>query len=204
MFFNLGFDSSSGHLNPQQKSNDPENVSKKPTQSLMVTSATLLCLNYGESQWLTKEPQDVRWCRPLRIALEDENEQTIQREYDRIRTEIDKLEDYCFTTQNGSSAKVSFVCYTCAFDGKCVNAIVKNKATSRCPVCLKSVYQFGTYSSIIDDFKPETEAMNLGVGLLHCLIRSFEHLLHLSYRLPIMSWDVRAGEMRGKKILFKL
>lgn len=34
-------------------------------------------------------------------------------------------------------------------------------------------------------------AMNHGLGVLHCLLRAFEHLLNLAYRLDIQRWDAR-------------
>ncbi|XP_017472387.1 PREDICTED: uncharacterized protein LOC108363512 [Rhagoletis zephyria] len=37
------------------------------------------------------------------------------------------------------------------------------------------------------------ESLLFGLGLLHAEIKAFEHLLHLSYRLLIKTWDVRAN-----------
>ena len=34
------------------------------------------------------------------------------------------------------------------------------------------------------------ENLQCGLGLLHIEIKTFEHLLHLAYRLTIKEWDV--------------
>lgn len=79
------------------------------------------------------------------------------------------------------------------FDGKDVNIIVENKDSAKCPICLKSPFQFGQYKEqeYKDAYKPVTKAMELGLGVLHCLLRVFEHLLNISYRLTIKQWSVR-------------
>lgn len=102
---------------------------------------------------------DTRLCRPYRIALEKEDEEAIQKEFNRIKAEIEALQDYSFVSSNGSMVNVTFECYTCGFDGKCVNRIINNRATSRCPVCLKTAHQFNKYNNIKVDFMPMTDAM---------------------------------------------
>lgn len=43
---------------------------------------------------------------------------------------------------HGNNITMKFNVYETLFDGKCMNAVVGNKATSRCPICLKTIHQF--------------------------------------------------------------
>ncbi|CAB0043739.1 unnamed protein product, partial [Trichogramma brassicae] len=91
-----------------------------------------------------------------------------------------------------STRKLSIFSYNVfqtLFDGKCVNTLVDNPATTRCPMCLKTSHQFG---NVNEDFTPREESLLYGLSLLHAEIKAFEHLLHLSYRLHLEQWDVRA------------
>lgn len=40
------------------------------------------------------------------------------------------------------------------------------------------------------------DALKFGLSILHARIRLFEHLLHLSYKLPIKKWQARTDEDR--------
>lgn len=41
---------------------------------------------------------------------------------------------------------------------------------------------------------PNAENYRFGLSTLHCYIRFFECLLHIAYRLPIKSWQVKGNE----------
>ncbi|XP_043465714.1 uncharacterized protein LOC122500713 [Leptopilina heterotoma] len=57
-------------------------------------------------------------------------------------------------------------------------------------MCNRTAHSFG---NLKDDFAPITPFLQLGLGLLHCEIKSFEHLLHLAYRNKeeIRQWDMK-------------
>ena len=84
--------------------------------------------------------------------------------------------------------KVKFFVSQTLYDGKCVNCIVGNKATTACPMCLASSYKFDNPQ---EKFEPNEDSLRLGLGLLHCQIKAFEYLLHLAYKRTIKSWDIR-------------
>lgn len=64
------------------------------------------------------------------------------------------------------SIQMSYSRLKCMFDGKNVNIIVENKDSAKCPICVKSPYQFGQYEEYEykDAYKPMTNAMELGLG----------------------------------------
>ena len=128
---------------------------------------------------LNPTPQSYRFCRPLRIAFEKEDEKVIINEHNRLTSEIEALTPHRFVMSNGKPVKLTFQISTTMFDGKCVNTIVGNRATIKCPMCLQSSCDF---NNLEKDFSPNESMLKLGLGLLHIQIKTFEHLLQLFYK----------------------
>ena len=146
MICTLGFDSSSGHTNPQQHFENSVNENSDPHLSLFVTSMILIKLESSVSDscfWINPTPQSTRFCRPLRIALEKEESENTMNEHKRLSAEIDNLLQYKFKMCNGKTVRVKFVVSQTLFNGKCINTIVGNKASSRCPMCGRTAHEFG-------------------------------------------------------------
>lgn len=196
----LGFDSSSGHNNPHQKYSDKNNENLNHQSSLFISSFICISIkcNCGKYIWLNKTPQSVRYCRPIRLALEKEDNEATLKEYNRLNQDIENLRPHRFLLSNNKLCKVKFNVYKTLFDGKCLNTILENSASSRCPCCLKTAHQFGKLNI---DFTPNSLALKNGLGLLHCLIKTFEHLLAISKRKIIEVWDVKKN-LKGKLIIF--
>lgn len=113
------------------------------------------------------------------------------KEYERLKTEVHLLLPHEFSLDNNKNVIITFEVFFTMFDGKCVNTIVNNKATCRCPICFRTTSEF-INSSL--NFAPVDEKfLQLGLSLLHCEIKAFEHLLHISYRLTIKTWNVNAN-----------
>lgn len=187
----LGFDSSSGYKNVHQKCKNPDNESVDAQQHLFVTSFIIIKISSNTSEdksWVNPTPQSTRFCRTLRLALEKETDETATSEYDRVTKEIDNLVPFKFQLLNEKSVCVSYEVTQTLFDGKCFNAVVKNKATSRCPICRETTHAFG---KLKNKFTAVEGTLNFGLGLLHVEIKTFEHLLHISYRKTLQTWDIR-------------
>lgn len=187
----VGFDSSSGHTNPHQKYQSSFDENKNAQHSLFVSSMVIIQLKEelsDQNLWVNPIPQSVRLCRPIRIALEKEDEATTLHEFQRLNDEIKALIPHTFIMPNLKKVRVKFNVYQTIFDGKCVNTIVGNSASTRCPICLRTSHQF---NNIDDDFKANESSLKYGLGLLHCTIKCFEFLLHISYRKDLETWDVR-------------
>lgn len=146
----------------------------------------ILILSAEEYSWINPTPQSVRLSRPLRIALEKEDETATIHEFQRLTNEINSLTTHNFEMSNNKRVTVKFQVSKTMFDGKFVNTITGNRATCRCPICLLTTHMF----KLDDSFTPIEENLQYGLGLLHVEIKSFEHLLHLSYKLTIKEWDV--------------
>lgn len=192
-----GFDSSSGFKNPHQKFDDAENVSLKSEQSLFASTFILIGIMTNDKKrlWINPTPQSIRFCRPLRIAIEKETGETILAEKNRLENEIDEIHQHCFSLTNGKRVTVNFDIYFTMIDGKCLNSVLDNNATTRCPVCYITMDKFNQDC----DWNAEIPTANLrhGIANLHCEIKTIEQLIKLSARLPLETWTVRK-EMNGE------
>lgn len=92
--------------------------------------------------WINPTPQSVRFCRSLRIVLEKEDNEATIRENNRLNVEIKQLIQHRFKLPNNQFVNIKFNVYKTLLDGKCLNVIVGNNASSRCPVCKRSAYNF--------------------------------------------------------------
>lgn len=189
-----GFDSSSGFKNPHQRYEDEENITLRSELSLFASTFTIagLVTSSKKMMWLNPTPQSVRFCRPLRIALEKETDDSISIEKNRLYAEVKRLKPHCFSLPNGKNVVVNFDVYFSMIDGKCLNAVLDNRATTRCPICKLSMDSFNTaadWNSIV----PESNLQH-GIGNLHCEIKALEQLIKLSCRLKLKTWTVRSDQ----------
>lgn len=200
-----GFDSSSGFKNPHQKFADAENVSMKSEQSLFASTFILVALMTAEGTrlWTNPTPQSIRFCRPIRIAIEKETNEAILSEKHRLDKEVDELQPHHFSLSNGKKVTVKFDPYFTMIDGKCLNCVLGNSATVRCPICYVSMDNF----NLEPDWNSEIPSENLrhGIANLHCEIKAIEQLIKLAARsrLGLRTWTVRK-EMSGKSKVLHL
>ena len=128
----------------------------------MVTGMNVIQLRNSQDptcSWINPTPQSVRFLRPLSISFEKEDDITSVFEYERLKKEINNLRSHKFILSNGKEVSIFYEVYQTMFDGKCVNALVKNPATSRCPMCLNTTHQFNSEDV---DFTPDDENLLFG------------------------------------------
>lgn len=116
----------------------------------------------------------------------------IQTKFDHLSEQTKSIQPtvFCF---NGADVTVDYKIFHTLFDQKCINAIMHNKSTVTCSIC-------GLNSSDFHKDQPleiNKAAISMGICLLHCLIRAFEHLLHIGYRLTVRKWICRGAD-KGK------
>lgn len=186
-----GFDSSSGFKNPHQKFYDQNNVTLKSESSLFASTFAIsgLLTSSNKIMWLNPTPQSVRFCRPLRIAVEKETDVTTIAEKNRLDTEVEQLQPHSFLLLKGEIVTVDFEPYLTMVDGKCLNVILNNSATTRCPICLLSMDNFNKTKDW--EINPPESNLKHGIGNLHCEIKALELLIKLSCRLSLKTWTVR-------------
>lgn len=196
MRVSIGFDSSSGHKNPQQKFESEEYENKNAQMSLFVSCIGVIQLfdsRNSEYSWLNPTPMSVRFFRPARICYEKETPENTIREYQRLLKEIKFLTLHNFTLPNKKSVRLKYEVFQTLFDGKCLNTITGNPSSSRCPCCNLTTSEFGKFKNT---FTPKEDLLKFGLGLLHCEIKAFEHLMNISYRKPFQHWE-RTDKNKG-------
>lgn len=116
----------------------------------------------------------------------------IRQKFEQLKKQIDELKNHSFEFK-GVQVTVEFKVFHTLFDGKCVNAILNNDSSVTCAFCWITSSKFNKTKqpNVISE-----EALSLGLATLHGEIKSFEHLLHLSYRKTVKRWICR-GENKG-------
>src|SRR5262249_42375254 len=61
-----------------------------------------------------------------------------------------------------------------------------------CYICKATPKQFNNLKNISTRFVAQESTLKYGISVLHLWIRSFEWLLHISYRLPVKKWQMHA------------
>ena len=79
------------------------------------------------------------------------------------------------------------------FDGKVVNALTDTSSTQSCNVCGAKPSEMNNLK-VIRQKKPNQEALALGISSLHCLLRTFEFILHLGYKMDIKKFRKSCSE----------
>ncbi|KAJ8685542.1 hypothetical protein QAD02_021335 [Eretmocerus hayati] len=189
-----GSDVSSGHVNVQQEWAEGDDIADAEL-SLSVTMFLLIRMESasGKYNWTNPQPQSPRFCRPLQLSLEKGTTESILADYSKLRSEIDNLQPHSFCLSNEKRAIMTFRVFTTLYNEKCVNALVKNRCSSNCPMCYCTQAQVDSKSITGEPFPGIGNNFQFGMGLLHVTIRSMEFFLQLTYKKPILDegWIVR-------------
>ncbi|KAK9730004.1 hypothetical protein QE152_g15581 [Popillia japonica] len=179
MYNKWGFDGSSGHSMYKQKFDD----TKSSDAFLFVTAFVPLKLIHSVSKtviWSNPRPCSTLFCRPIRLEFIKETATIIKNEEEKMKTCISNL-DICNITHQGIEYKVTFNMFMTMLDGSAINTVSGTNATSTCFVCGAKPSEMNSVSIV--EKPPHPDTYKYGLSSLHCWIRSFECLLHISYRL---------------------
>lgn len=84
-------------------------------------------------------------------------------------------------------------------DGKILSILTGTSSSQACPICGATPAKFLTVKDFKSDvFKPKQDSLQYGVSPLHCWIRFFESILHISYRVHLQVWQVRGIENKNQ------
>ncbi len=78
-------------------------------------------------------PNNANACRPIRISYERETKHTIRQEAERLKAEVDSLNSLILF--NEPKISVNYKGLFTMIDGKVLNELTSNPASSRCPIC---------------------------------------------------------------------
>jgi hypothetical protein len=197
LFFKYGFDSSGAHEVAQQPNAAGDH---RTVKHLMSSQLVPLQLAFEESSGLQSlynfpSPNSPHACRPIRLAYEKENDESILREFNRLKTELSNLEDY--TVHSEPRVRIHFYGLLTLVDGKVVSLITRINS-SRCSLCGKGRKDLRRKECTFD---PIFENLQFGCSILHFGIRVFETLLKIGYKKEMKQFT--AQEARVDSIGFK-
>lgn len=198
-----GFDGSSSQSRYNQQiddfSTDDSNIYAITTTPLVLESSEFVV-------WKNPCPSSVRFCRPLSLEFVKETKDLNVRTKQNIDMEIESLENFVYILPSGKSITMSYELYLTMVDGKVVSHITNQSSFQRCTCCSATPKQMNQIENLTNGtFDADPSTLAYGISPLHCWIRSFETVLHISYRLSIKKWQVRTEEdklsVKNRKLL---
>jgi len=188
-----GCDGSSGHSKYKQKLD--ENSSSD--ESIFFTSYVPLQLVHIDSLtketiivWKNPRPSSPRYCRPIKIECAKESVDLIKKTSDYVEQQIMNLSKFS-TTINGKKICVSYILTLTMIDTKVCNSLSETTSAMRCYLCNCTSKNFNDIDKMLSQ-EIITDRLKFGLSSLHCWIRCFEFLLHLSYKLDTLKWQARS------------
>lgn len=184
-----GFDGSSG----QSQFNQELCNSVFDDSNIFAVTFTPLTLTASEHVvWQNSCPSSVRFCRPISLEFIKETKEVNTKTKQDLDNQIADLETFTIILRSGKSVSVSYELHLTMVDGKVVSHITNTSSFQRCNCCSATPKQMNDLKNISNGtFAAEQASLIYGISCLHCWIRVFEALLHISYRIPIKKWQVR-------------
>lgn len=194
-----GFDGSSGHSMYKQKFTDTESTDAY----LMLTAFVPLRLidNIDRKEvWENSRPSSTMYCRPIRFKYIKECKDVVKSEEQIITSYIEELQPWEIY-KNQEKIVVRYEMLFTMLDGSAINTLSGTNATQNCFICGATPKLMNNIDIMGGNL--HTDNYKYGLSSLHCWIRSFETLLHVSYKLPFKLWQVRGEENKAKLLLRK-
>ncbi|XP_077272350.1 uncharacterized protein LOC143902954 isoform X2 [Temnothorax americanus] len=190
-----GCDGSSGHSQYKQKLD--ENSSSD--ESVFFTSYVPLQLIHVDTLtkettvvWKNPRPSSPRFCRPIKIECAKESVDLTKKTTDYVEQQIKNLNPF-ETIINGKKVCVKYILTLTMIDTKVCNSLSDTTSAMRCYLCNCTSKSFNDIDKMLNQ-EIFTHHLKFGLSSLHCWIRCFEFLLHLSYKLGILKWQARSKE----------
>ena len=195
LYCKWGFDGSSGHSTYKQKFTNANNTD----EYLFLTALVPVCLvetdNPENVKWQNKTPSSTYFCRPVKLSFTKETSVLIKEEEQKMANLINNLESTVISLQNDEGAVT--VCFEMCFtmvDGSVCSTLSGVSSNQTCYICGATPKLMNLPS--VKDLTPNETFYKYGLSPLHNWIRSFECLLHISYRLPLKCWQVRGDSQK--------
>ncbi|CAH1998142.1 unnamed protein product [Acanthoscelides obtectus] len=189
-----GFDGSSGHSQYKQKFSDLENTDEF-LFFVAMTPLRLIDMETNKVLWKNESPSSTLYCRPIKFLFKKENADLVRNTEKEIITKIENLIPIEIKTKEGHSYIIEVDMMLTMLDGSVGNVLSETNSTMKCIICGATPKDMNTLAGI--NRPPNVDNYRFGLSTLHCWIRFFECLLHIGYRLPIKSWQVRGPENKA-------
>lgn len=117
------------------------------------------------------------YCRPIKFIFAKETNKFTKEETKKVLDEVRHLPTLC-----------SVDLLLTMTDGKVCNALTVIRSTQKCYICGATP---STMNEESRNFPGNEERFGFGLSTLHAWIRTFECMLHISYRLDLTKWQVK-------------
>ncbi|CAH1990612.1 unnamed protein product [Acanthoscelides obtectus] len=160
-----------------------------------MTPLRLIDMETNKVLWKTESPSSTLYCRPFKFLFKKENADLVRNTEKEIITKIENLIPIEIKTKEGHSYIIDVDMMLTMLDGSVGNVLSETNSTMKCIICGATPKDMNTLAGI--NRPPNVDNYRFGLSTLHCWIRFFECLLHIGYRLPITSWQVRGPENKA-------
>jgi hypothetical protein len=156
-----------------------------------------LLLKLGDVEiWKNENPSSCHFCRPLHLQYKKESPILCREEETDLKSQITMLETFykvMVIAGRTMTLVISYKVDLTMFDNKVVNALTDTKSTQSCNVCNAKPNEMNNIDLV--KAKPENEsALALGISGLHCWIKCFEFIIHLSYKMDIKKYKAKTND----------
>lgn len=142
--------------------------------------------------WQNPRPNSTRFCRMVRFSFRKETQDVIKSEVTLMKSQIADLVPSNFKIKN-VELDCSHLLVFSMVDGKICNTLSQYDSTQKCYICGKTPKEMNAEETNITRTADE-DMYSFGISPLHSWIRTFECLLHVSYKLDIKKWQARTKE----------
>lgn len=147
----------------------------------------------NEMLWQNNYPSSTRFCRPIQFKFVKEEKIEVKSCVTDIQNQISLLTPSILD----ENITITHKLFLTMVDNKICNILTDTSSFMKCYICNASPKQMNDINSV----KTRTVKMehySFGLSSLHCWIRCFECLLHISYRLDIKCWAIRNKDNKEK------
>lgn len=194
-----GMDGSTGHsAYLQHYTSEKDDVCLSDT-SIFIVSLIPLGMLSGDNDvvWNKSFSESPSSCRPIQMLRTTESKEVVLSQKCEIEKQISELQTLKIKL-NDKNIIIHFSLFLTLIDGKILNIITGTKSMQTCPICQATPKSFNDLSNIKKDiFIPNPKSLVYGLSPLHAWIRIFECCLHISYRLPVKSWQMRFDDQKS-------
>ena len=144
--------------------------------------------------WVNPFINCFKGCRPLRICFEKENEFTTKREFERMKAEIDEMEEFC----PEDNVRFTFKGLSTLYDQLAMSRLVDEKASSRCPLCGAGPNEMCNKDGCFT-IRDHQNMLKMGIQNLHFGPRSMEMVINIGENIEFKKYQPETDEEIKKK-----
>lgn len=198
VFYKWGIDGSGGHNIYKQTFADERKFedSNIILCTIVPLEISVMKENNKHIYWKNRSTSSIRYCRPVLFKLQKETPENMKKIYDEVETQIKKLEPANILI-GGKEYFFNHKPICTMLDGKTINVLSETSSTQTCNICKVTPKDINDLKNIRS--KPCNQmTYRFGISVLHAYLRTFEFLLHISYKSELQQWQARGKEARVK------